>query len=328
MNNNNHSHESTCRGWKGLIFTVLLLSGTPAMLDASTIGWEPPYLDFGAVPVGSTETRTLTLTNTDAGMVLIVSNIEYTFNQQGAFGWSTAEALPVAVGPGDSMEVVLSFTPPDFSFFMADLLVTSNALNTPNGLVYSFMGQGEFGDICGALTDCGGVCVDVTSDINNCGYCANSCPTPDNADAMCENSNCGFVCNAGYEPLGDECIPVGTSIADLTDLLIEYWYDALEETPTIVGLGPGKSAEHRRDAFENMLLSARELVFTGDYENACGQLRAAYLRSDGGYPFVMPPDFVAGEATLGLGERIVAVIEELDGLLPAGCSVPEPTARP
>ena len=77
-----------------------------------------------------------------------------------------------------------------------------------------------------------------------------------------------------------------------------------------------------------MLLSARELIFTGVYENACGQLRAAYLKSDGGYPFIMPPDFVAGEATAGLSAHIVAVIEELDGLLPEGCPVPEPTARP
>jgi hypothetical protein len=267
---------------KKLVSIVLLFAAIPSTVTAQTIGWDPDFLDFGVVSVGSTEYRTLTLTNTASGGVLAVSGVEYTFNQQGAFGWNTAEPLTVELGPGESMEVVLSFTPPDISFFMADLLVTSNALNTPNGLNYSFMGQGEIVDGCFPLTSCGGGCVDVTSDINNCGNCAIACPVPANASALCETSNCGFACDAGYEPLGDGCIPVGTSIVDLTDLLIDYWIATQEPPPTIVGLGPGKSGEHRLDR----------------------------------------------EATAGLSAHIVAVIEELDGLLPEGCPIPEPTARP
>jgi hypothetical protein len=76
-----------------------------------------------------------------------------------------------------------------------------------------------------------------------------------------------------------------------------------------------------------MLMRAREYVFLGMYDYACGQLRAAYLKTDGGYPFVLPPDFVAGEGVSGLNERIVAVVEGLDGLMPDGCPLPEPTTK-
>ena len=239
MNHSHVSRQTTHRGRMGLVLTVLLMGAAPA--TAATISWEPDFLDFGIVPIGTTEIRTLTLSHPAGSTgVLTISSVEYTFNQQGAFGMSAP--VPADLLPGESIEVELSFTPPDFSFFMADLLVTSNATNTPNGLVYSFMGQGVEVDDCFPLTNCGGACVDVTSDINNCGGCANFCPEPDNASAQCETSNCGFVCDAGYEPLGDECIPIGTSIVGLTNLLINYWYAALEAPPTIIGLGAGESA--------------------------------------------------------------------------------------
>ena len=120
---------------------------------------------------------------------------------------------------------------------------------------------------------------------------------------------------------------MSTTIVGLTNLLINYWYAGLEAPPTIIGFGPGESAEHRRDAIENMLLKAREFIFGGHYDLACGQLRVAYLKTDGGYPFVLPPDFVAGEGVAGLNERIEAVVTELDELRPEGCPLPEPITR-
>jgi hypothetical protein len=184
-------------------------------------------------------------------------------------------------------------------------------------------------DPCYPFVDCSGQCVDLQNDVNNCGGCGNACSAPVNASAVCESANCSFVCNAGFELLDDECVEINVSIVGLTNLLINYWNAAVHEEPiTIVGFGPGKSAVHRRDAIEDMLMRAREYVFLGMYDCACGQLRAAYLKTDGGYPFVLPPDFVAGEGVSGLNERIVAVVEGLDGLMPDGCPLPEPTTKP
>ena len=318
MNHSHVSRQTNHRGWIALVLIVLLLGAAPA--NAQLMEWDPWTMDFGQVVIGNTEYRTLTLINPEEVEPLRIENIQFTYNQLHQFDFETSQPLPAVIPPGDSLDVVFSFSPIDFSFASMEVRIINDSTNAPS-LFYSMLGEGIEADDCFPLTNCGGACVDVTNDVNNCGGCANFCPEPNNASALCETSNCGFACDVGYEPLGDECIPIGTSIVGLTNLLINYWYAALEPPPTIVGLGAGESAGHRRDAFEHMLLRARELVFTGDYENACGQLRAAYLKSDGGYPFVMPPDFVAGEATTGLSAHIVAVIEELDGLLPEGCPV-------
>src|SRR6478752_6482220 len=60
-------------------------------------------------------------------------------------------------------------------------------------------------------------CVDITSDLSNCGACGNSCPTPgvSGATRTCTNGVCGAACPAGT--LGDGtnvCIPVSTIAAD------------------------------------------------------------------------------------------------------------------
>jgi len=142
MDNASSSPKTPRRGWLGMRLVLLLLVAAPVISVAATIAWEPLSLNFGIVPVGSTEYRTLTLSHpADSTGELVISSIEYTFNDRGVFGWSAP--VPAALMPGESIEVELSFTPTDLGFFMADLLVTSNATNTPTGLVYSFMGMGD-----------------------------------------------------------------------------------------------------------------------------------------------------------------------------------------
>ena len=311
---------------------AMLLLGVPLGAQAVTLEWAPESMFIDDVPIGTTATRTLTLTARIAPVS--IDSIEWTYNQPGTFtgipqfGFEADRPVPATMLPGESMEIYISFTPEEaLSFASANLLVTNSSANAAE-LNYWVEGRGVETNACYPDTDCSGVCTDLQIDVNNCGSCGNVCPVPANASAVCESANCSFVCDDGYEPLGDECIPTGASIVGLTNLLINYWNEALEaEPPTIVGFGPGNSAEPRRDAIENMLTKTREYVFAGEYDLACGQLRSVYLKTDGGYPFVLPPDFLAGEGVAGLHERVVAVVEELDVLLPDGCPLPEPTIR-
>ena len=370
--------------------SVLLLGVTPGAL-AQNMVVDPVAMFFESTPIGTTETRTFTLTNIDGALPVTISSIEWTYNHRGTFAFEPDRPVPTTLLPGEDMEIHILFTPVEALTFASAILSVTNTSANISPLDYFIDGYGVENDVCFPITDCSGLCIDLQSDVNNCGSCGNSCPVPTNASALCEDANCDFVCDTGYVPLNDECIPIdlcfpsvncsgectdlqndvnncggcdnvcptpanasalcesancgfvcdtgyellddecvqiNISIVGLTNLLINYWFAALEEPPTIVGFGPGESAVHRRDAIENMLLNAREYVFTGVYDHACGQLRVAYLKMDGGYPFVLPPDFVAGEGVAGLAERVEAVIEGLDELMPDGCPLPEPKTKP
>lgn len=51
---------------------------------------------------------------------------------------------------------------------------------------------------CGAgLSACGGVCVDTSSDIHNCGGCGNTCNAFSGTIAVCTDGECGTVCKPG-----------------------------------------------------------------------------------------------------------------------------------
>ena len=79
---------------------------------------------------------------------------------------------------------------------------------------------------------------------------------------------------------------------------------------TLVGEGPTPaSAAGRLDAWLNMLESAGQLLGSGDTEDACDQLRQAYLRADGTFP---PPDFVSGPARQPLADMVQALREALE----------------
>jgi hypothetical protein len=54
------------------------------------------------------------------------------------------------------------------------------------------------GDQCGPLTACDGDCVDLTTDLENCGGCGITCAIP-NAQAECIGGQCGLAeCNEGW----------------------------------------------------------------------------------------------------------------------------------
>jgi hypothetical protein len=98
-------------------------------------------------------------------------------------------------------------------------------------------------------------------------------------------------------------VPPAQQIADIL-LFIE---DSVADG-SLAGSGPGKSAEKRLNALENMIESAGEDIAIGDFESACGQLSSAHKHTDGVSP---PPDFVTGSAAMELAARIVALQESL-----------------
>jgi hypothetical protein len=58
---------------------------------------------------------------------------------------------------------------------------------------------------------CGGVCVDPTSNLSNCGACGTVCATDvANASPTCVNGVCGFTCGGGLTACGDVCVDLTT----------------------------------------------------------------------------------------------------------------------
>lgn len=65
--------------------------------------------------------------------------------------------------------------------------------------------------VCAAgRLDCGGTCVEVQSDPNNCGKCANACP----ANQVCSKGACGAGCAAGLTKCGAACVDITGSQAN------------------------------------------------------------------------------------------------------------------
>jgi len=80
------------------------------------------------------------------------------------------------------------------------------------------------------------------------------------------------------------------------------------EAGTLVGDGPGKSAEKRLNALINMVEEAERLIDEELIEEAYKQLRNAYRRTDGER---RPPDFVAGPAAPELAQLIQFLMESM-----------------
>ena len=87
-----------------------------------------------------------------------------------------------------------------------------------------------------------------------------------------------------------------TEIRDLHALPLQAildFFDASVDDGSLVGEGPGNSAEGRLDALRNMIETAGDHIEDGEIELACNQLAAALIKCDG---LPSPPDFVTGDA--------------------------------
>lgn len=329
------SYSKALRSKMAAVFlSGFLLFMLPFSAAAQSIGWDPENMFFDETVIGTTATQTLTLTNLDAVGPLTVGSIEWTYNEPGEVTWTPSFVfvadgpVPAELLPGESMEIDITFRAESWSFKAANMLITNDSGNAPS-LNYYVMGDGVEGDPCAPLTTCNGVCTDVSSDVNNCGSCDNVCNVPTNGTAVCEGGSCGFVCDEGYEPVGDGCqsIVVQTPV-EMLESLVAFVGESVADG-TLVGLGPKgtgdhKSAAHRLKLFTRMLDDALyKLTSEADEAATCAKLNFAQLRSDGGYPFRLPIDFIAGEATIEVYERIIAVMTALES-----CEIREALTRP
>ena len=89
--------------------------------------------------------------------------------------------------------------------------------------------------------------------------------------------------------------------------IIEFVEDSVADG-TLQGDGPGKSADNRLRALQNMLDRAQELIDEGLIEEAIHQLESVYKKTDGQE---RPGDFVTGDAAADLAEMILELLNTL-----------------
>ncbi len=58
---------------------------------------------------------------------------------------------------------------------------------------------------CGSANECGGQCVDLSTDADNCGACGQACPQPANGSGSCAAAQCALTCNAGFVLMNGAC---------------------------------------------------------------------------------------------------------------------------
>ena len=111
---------------------------------------------------------------------------------------------------------------------------------------------------------------------------------------------------------------VGTSIVELTGVgvgasgepvsvqeILDFFDQSVADS-SLVGNGPGTSADGRRGALRNKIKAAGDTIEDGG--DACDELLGAYQRCDG---LPRPPDFVAGPASGTLAEMILTLMGDL-----------------
>lgn len=211
-------------------------------LHAGDIDPAPASVNFGDVSVGTSSTQIVTLENAgDAD--LSIQSIEFAGGTDAAYQVASVSAgIPVALGPGDVIDVQIRFTPSAVASFTGSLRVATDDYDEAIVLV----------------------------------------------------------------PLAGSGVNDQSLDAEVAGLLA--FFDDAVEGGSLVGDGPGKSAENRRDALRNMLVAAGGMIADGEHGEACKQFADAYDRTDGE---AQPPDFVEGSAATELRTRIAVLLGSL-----------------
>ncbi|MFC1654519.1 hypothetical protein ACFL2F_01830, partial [Myxococcota bacterium] len=116
------------------------------------------------------------------------------------------------------------------------------------------------------------------------------------------DSNEGTVL-VGLSGAGEGGVSPPTSVADIL-----AFFDASVADGTLIGNGPGSSADNRRNALRNMIEASGDLIDNAYVADACEQLLDAYNRTDGND---RPPEFVAGSAAPTLAGMIDDLMVDL-----------------
>lgn len=102
-------------------------------------------------------------------------------------------------------------------------------------------------------------------------------------------------------------VPGSLTPSEQIDGILDFFDDSVEDG-SLVGDGPGNSAQHRLLALRNMIEAAGYLIEQGYIEAACQQLMDVYKHVDG---LPRPPDFAVGEAAAQLAEIILDLMADL-----------------
>jgi hypothetical protein len=97
--------------------------------------------------------------------------------------------------------------------------------------------------------------------------------------------------------------PSPVSIAEILE-----FFDASVAAGTLVGNGPGNSADGRLNALRNKIVAAGDLIEAGEMYEACNELMSAYERCDG---LSRPPEFADGPAASELAGMIFQLMADL-----------------
>jgi hypothetical protein len=107
----------------------------------------------------------------------------------------------------------------------------------------------------------------------------------------------------GLSGVGNGGVTPPVSVAEIL-----AFFDASVADGTLIGNGPGNSADGRLNALRNQIEAAGDLIDGGYIDEACQQLLDAYQRCDG---LPRPPEFVAGDAAQTLAVKILDLMGAL-----------------
>lgn len=72
-------------------------------------------------------------------------------------------------------------------------------------VVYQYDAAGNLTAVTRCEALCNGVCVTLSTDLNNCGACGNACQGTTNGQAVCSDGRCSTRCDDGYALCGSAC---------------------------------------------------------------------------------------------------------------------------
>ena len=169
----------------------------------------PPNLtDFLDIEVGTTATTVVTISKPEAIYPWQLVSIDIPQDPYDVFELIDAPDLPAWIAPGDSIEVPIAYSPKDcYTIEFGTLEILSSG--SPRVLSYQLSGMGKCSEPppgpCFPLIDCGGVCVDTATDLNNCGDCGIVCIAPIGGDTSCDSGACTYSCDDPDEVIcGDD----------------------------------------------------------------------------------------------------------------------------
>ena len=114
---------------------------TAPAVQPGTLSSSSGQLDFGVVPVGGSSTQTVTLSNSGGNQAIVVKALTITGGS--GFTVSAPASLPRVLGPGQTLQVTVAFSPSSTQQQSASLAVAHSRTGSP--LMVTLVGNGATG---------------------------------------------------------------------------------------------------------------------------------------------------------------------------------------